>query len=81
MSVEDATAAPQPVSPDELTQYHAAAEIANRTVLRVANECVVGRRVLDLCAAGDKLIVQEVCVGVLFVWVWAYLCVCIYVCV
>jgi hypothetical protein len=54
---------PQPISPDDLTQYHVAAEIANMTVLNVANECVVGRRVVDLCTAGDKMIADAVCLA------------------
>lgn len=49
------------ISPDDLTQYHAAADIANRVILRLVTECVVGRKVVDLCVAGDKLVAEEVC--------------------
>lgn len=61
MTEVDIQLEPQPVSPDDLTQYRMAADIANRTILSVANECVIGRRVVDLCIAGDKMINDAVC--------------------
>lgn len=61
------------ISPDDLTQYHAAADIANRVILRLVNECVVGRKVVDLCANGDKLVAEEVCGGANFQWISAEL--------
>merc|ERR1711907_546216 len=46
-------------TPEVLAKYRLSAEIANRALKAVAERCVVGASVLDLCAFGDGMIVEE----------------------
>merc|ERR1712159_42368 len=46
-------------TPEVLAKYRLSAEIANRALKAVAERCVEGASVLDLCAFGDGMIVEE----------------------
>merc|ERR1712159_134923 len=46
-------------TPEVLAKYRLSAEIANRALKAVAERCVEGASVLDLCAVGDGMIVEE----------------------
>jgi len=48
-----------PSNPDVVTKYKKAGEIANAAVQLVAKACVVGAKVVELCSAGDRYIVDE----------------------
>jgi len=43
-------------SSDVITKYKTAADIANKTLEQVVKECLVDKKVIDLCILGDKLI-------------------------
>merc|ERR1712227_788068 len=42
-----------------LAKYRLSAEIANRTLKMLMEQCKVGMKILDLCELGDKTIVEE----------------------
>eukprot|EP00730_Choanoeca_flexa_P016989 TRINITY_DN8121_c0_g1_i4.p1 TRINITY_DN8121_c0_g1~~TRINITY_DN8121_c0_g1_i4.p1 ORF type:complete len:419 (+),score=134.90 TRINITY_DN8121_c0_g1_i4:73-1257(+) len=45
--------------PDVVTKYKMGAEMANKVVKTLAEACVAGAKVYDLCIQGDQLIEQE----------------------
>merc|ERR1719183_2243979 len=46
-------------TPEVLAKYRLAAEIANRTLKMLMEQCKVGMKILDLCELGDRTIVEE----------------------
>ena len=48
------------LTPDTVTKYQTAADIANRVLAKVMEAAVEGARVIDLCELGDKLILEAV---------------------
>merc|ERR1712072_253495 len=46
-------------TPEVLSKYRLAAEIANRTLKMLMEQCKVGMKILDLCELGDRTIVEE----------------------
>lgn len=42
-----------------VTKYKTAGEIVNRTLAKVAEMCKAGAVVLDICEAGDKMLLEE----------------------
>lgn len=50
----------QEFSPQIIDKYKAAAEIANRALAAVIEQGVVGKKIVDLCAFGDKFITDNV---------------------
>merc|ERR1711907_344729 len=46
-------------TPEVLAKYRLSAEIANRTLKMLMEQCKVGMKILDLCELGDKTIVEE----------------------
>merc|ERR1712010_360709 len=46
-------------TPEVLAKYRLAAEIANRTLKMLMEQCKVGMKLLDLCELGDRTIVEE----------------------
>lgn len=42
-----------------VTKYKTAGEIVNRTLAKVSEMCLPGARVLDICEAGDKMLLEE----------------------
>jgi hypothetical protein len=49
-----------PSNPDVVTKYRAAGDIANRALQFVQKQCVDGKRIVEICEAGDKFIMDEV---------------------
>jgi len=47
-------------NPDVVTKYKTTADIANRVLSEVLKECVPGKLIVDVCAFGDKLILDAV---------------------
>lgn len=47
-------------NPEVLDKYKAAAEIANKALAQVVQECVPGKKIVDICALGDKIINESV---------------------
>jgi len=50
-------------NPDVLTKYKTAAEIANKVIAAVIKECTADKKIVDICAHGDKLI-EDLTAGV-----------------
>lgn len=48
---------------DVVTKYKAAADIANKSLLGVIQQCVAGKNVVDICAFGDQIIAAQ-CNGI-----------------
>merc|ERR1711971_410610 len=46
-------------TPEVLAKYRLAAEIANRTLKMLMEQCKVGMKILGLCELGDATIVEE----------------------
>ncbi|KAH8673650.1 peptidase M24, structural domain-containing protein [Xylariales sp. PMI_506] len=47
-------------NPDTLTKYKTAGAISEKVLAAVAELCVAGEKIVDLCAKGDKLLEEEV---------------------
>jgi len=45
---------------DVITKYKTAADIANKVLEQIVKECVVDKKVVDLCMLGDKLINEHI---------------------
>jgi curved DNA binding protein len=45
---------------DVVVKYHTAAQIANKVVAKIVSECTPGKKAVELCALGDKMIEEEV---------------------
>jgi len=43
-------------NPDVVTKYKSAADIANSVLEQVVKECLPGKKIIDICLLGDKLI-------------------------
>jgi len=46
-------------NPDVTTKYRAAGDIVNKALKDVADACVAGAQLIDLCCLGDKIIEEE----------------------
>jgi curved DNA binding protein len=49
-----------PRTPEVVDKYHQSAELVNRVLARLVASCVVGAKVVTLCALGDQLITEGV---------------------
>eukprot|EP00124_Ichthyophonus_hoferi_P001509 Ihof_evm8s80 gene=Ihof_evmTU8s80 len=58
-AVEIVPEGPEALSVDDLTQFHVASEIVNRTLEKIIIECVAGKRVVELCEGGDQCMRDE----------------------
>ena len=47
-------------NPDTLTKYKDAGAISHKVLEAVANLCVAGAKIVDICKQGDKLLDEEV---------------------
>ncbi|KAF4581854.1 Peptidase M24, structural domain protein [Ophiocordyceps camponoti-floridani] len=47
-------------NPDTLTKYKTAGQIAEKVLAAVADLCVPGEKIVDICQKGDKLIEEEI---------------------
>lgn len=46
-------------NPDTLTKYKIAGEISSRVLTKVIELCTPGSRIIEICAKGDELILEE----------------------
>lgn len=47
-------------NPDTLTKYKAAAEVSAKVLDHVTKQCVAGAKIVEICAAGDKFLEEEI---------------------
>lgn len=47
-------------NPDTLTKYKAAAEVSAKVLDHVIKQCVAGAKIVEICAAGDKFLEEEI---------------------
>lgn len=46
-------------NPDSVTKYKLAGDIANKVIKAVAELCKEGTKTIDICRAGDEMILKE----------------------